>query len=142
MQGSTPRMDRVLRAVAALALVATAAAWTGLVRADLVGPAAEAVDGEVILSLYDVVVAQDGALIVDKGGHRVRVVGAVDGLVVGDAASFGGRLGPTGELVAAWAEPHPGRRAKRWLGLAGLGWAAALGVGGLRWGPRGLVLRG
>ena len=80
---------------------------------------------------------------VRKGTLMLDVMGEQGALPLGAEVTVGGRWRAEELAIeAAWVAPAPGRGAKKWLGLIGLGFVTAGAGLAMRRSPDGMVLRG
>jgi hypothetical protein len=126
--------ERVGVLVSALVLVITASLWTLWLSTGALDPVQVAErEGEALLSLYRVSAWQDdGRVRLDKGNRTAIVAGIDPAILVGEDISVAAVPTTDGAWRATWVELHPGRPAKRWLGLIGLVAAAGLLMFGAR----------
>ncbi len=120
--------------VSALVLVLTATLWTLWLSTGALDPVQVAErEGEALLSLYRVSEWQDdGRVRLDKGSRIAIVAGVDPSVMVGEDLSVAVVPTADGTWIATWVELHPGRPAKRWLGLVGMALTAGLLAVGAR----------
>ncbi len=136
--------ERAWVLVSALVLVLTATLWSLWLSTGALDPVQVAErEGEALLSLYRVSEWQDdGRVRLDKGSRTAIVTGVDPSILIGEDISVAVVPTPDGTWTATWVERHPGRPAKRWLGLVGMGAAAGLLVFGTRLRDRRMWFRG
>jgi hypothetical protein len=135
---------RVVFGTALLAILTTMGWWMGATADGRVGATAtlaSPVGTDVVLSLLTVLrIEGPSAYVVGNATLEIPVVGPTAGISVGEDVTVGATV-EQGHVRARWLEHAPDRRAKKRLGILGLGTAAAIGGAAVRLTRGGAVIR-